>query len=108
MQKTSGTTLLPQIIWRYEVSIQCRDNRHISFTFPPPHTHTHTEQILVTCATPTAEAPAQLHPESIRSHPAADTLTCRHLPNQHRAQLNDRAEGVFAVGCGCQNLAVAP
>jgi hypothetical protein len=44
MQKTSGTTLLPQIIWRYEVSIQCRDNRHISFTFPPPpHTHTHTQ-----------------------------------------------------------------
>lgn len=42
------------------------------------------------------------------SHPAAAALTCGHLSDQHCAELNDRAEGVLAVGRGGQDLAVAP
>lgn len=34
-------------------------------------------------------------------------LTCGHLANQHSIEFDDGAEGVFAVSCGCQDLAVA-
>lgn len=34
-------------------------------------------------------------------------LTCGHLANQHSVEFDDGAEGVFAVSCGRQDLAVA-